>query len=393
MELPAEDRALSPAMEEVFRVGSFDAEMWETFGEVGGVAFDAAGNLHVFDPQSSRVAVADPSGAFLHEVGKPGEGPGELRAPGGFAVLRDGRVVVADMGHRAYLVYGPDGAFQRQVSMGGDGMIRLGDLLADPAGRGIVSGGGGVVVAMRGGPDGGPEIASTRPVDLLSLEGSEVETRTLVEGWRPPRDERPTTLEGGGMRFSMGIAGPRTFEPGLHTGMLPDGGVALVDSTTWAVEVRGPDGGLRRTVRRPFRPRPVTERMEEAERERQLRELEEGGGPRIRMVSQGPGGGARTVPQGAIQEMMKGRIAQMRFYPELPVVLEMRTGWDGTIWVQRRSEAPTEPGELDVVKFVPASGGASGHGIAPGAAGSSRPGGRPPPSPGRRAPHPSRSGR
>lgn len=351
VEVQAEDRPISVTWDEVFRVGSMDGARWETFGEIRGAAFDAAGNLHVFDPQSARVVVTDSTGAFLREVGEEGEGPGELRMPVAFAVLRDGRTVIADMGHRAYLLYGPEGAFQRQVSMGGDGAtLRLGDLHADPAGRGVVSGGGGTMVSMRAGPGEGPELPETRPVQLLGLDGTVASTRTLVEAWRPPRGDEPTTLAGGGIRLSMATAGPRTFEPELHVGMLPDGGMAIVDSTTWTVMVAGPGGRVLRVLRRPFEPRPVTEAVREAERARQLEELEAGGGPRMSIVSQSPGGGRSAVPQQAIREMMRGRIEAMSFYPELPVIREMAAGWDGTLWVQRRaSDEPAEAGPLDVV--------------------------------------------
>jgi hypothetical protein len=350
VELPAGDRVLEPALQEVVRVGSLDGELWETFGEVRGVAFDGAGNLHVFDPRSARVVVVAPDGTFLREVGEAGEGPGELRTPVAFAVFRDGRVVIADMGHRAYLVYGPDGRFLRQLAMAGEGgLVRLGGLQADPTGRGVVHGGGGTMVSMRAGPGASPELPDARPVELLELDGEVATARTLVEGWQPPRGDVPTTLEGGGMRFRMATAGPRTFEPGLHVGVLPDGGVAVADSSTWAVVVTGPDGAVRRVLRRPLRPRPVTERVEEAERRRQLRELEEGEGPRMSITTRTGGGATRTVPREAIEEMMRGRIEQMRFHPEIPVIREMRSGWSGILWVQRRSaDDPGEPGPVDL---------------------------------------------
>jgi DNA-binding beta-propeller fold protein YncE len=97
VDLPATDRYLPVDFEGVFRVGALDGEDWETFGEIEGLAFDEAGNLYVFDRQSSRVVVVDPQGVFLREIGQPGEGPGELRMPVTFTVLRDGTVIVADI--------------------------------------------------------------------------------------------------------------------------------------------------------------------------------------------------------------------------------------------------------------------------------------------------------
>ena len=79
IELPGQDRMINANFEELYRVGSFDGDEWETFGEIGGTAFDDAGNLYVFDRQASRVVVVDPQGNFLRDFGDAGEGPGEFR--------------------------------------------------------------------------------------------------------------------------------------------------------------------------------------------------------------------------------------------------------------------------------------------------------------------------
>jgi sugar lactone lactonase YvrE len=100
--LTGEDRALSADYEEVYRVSSFDGDVWETFGEIAGTAFDANGSLYIFDRQASRITVVDPDGNFVREFRGPGEGPGELRMALGFTVMRDGTTVVLDLGHQAY---------------------------------------------------------------------------------------------------------------------------------------------------------------------------------------------------------------------------------------------------------------------------------------------------
>lgn len=362
VELPAQDRPLAADFEEVYRIGSLDGEAWETFGDIAGVAFDAAGNLHVLDRQTSVVTVVDPSGALLREVGGPGDGPGELRMPMAFTVMRDGRVVIADLGHRAYQIFGADGSFQHMVSMGDGSVIRIGDLAPYPDGASVISGGGrSAVVSMRRGPGTGgePDAPTTRPIDRVDLSGDRAEATPLASGWLPPRDDRPQRLEGGGMTFQMSTAGPRTFEPPLLVGVLPDGGVAFADSSAYAIKVVeggvGEDGVVEgrgrptRILRRPFDPRPVTERMREAEKERRLAELEEDGGPRMRLMTSSGGGAPREVSPDAVQEMVRGQIEEMRFYPELPVLLDLATSWTGKIWAQRRGEEPTEAGPIDVL--------------------------------------------
>ena len=46
------------------------------------------------------------------------------------------------------------------------------------------------------------------------------------------------------------------------------------DSSAYALKVVGPEGDMSRVLRRPFEPRPVTERMQEDERERRAHEGE-----------------------------------------------------------------------------------------------------------------------
>lgn len=101
--------------------------------------------------------------------------------------------------------------------------------------------------------------------------------------------------------------------------------------------------------RRTFRPRPVTEEIEEAERQRRLDELAEGEAPRVSVRTQNSGGQVRTLDPDAVREMMRGRIEQLSFYPELPVLMDLDTSWEGKIWAVRRGRAPTEEGPIDVL--------------------------------------------
>jgi 6-bladed beta-propeller len=350
-DLPGEDKALAAALEDVFSVGTFDGADWETFGDIRGVAFDGAGNLYILDAQNYQVVEVDKAGKLVRQVGKQGEGPGELRSPGSFTVLRDGTIVIADLGHRAYVEFGPDGAYRRMVSFGGDGnMILIGKIVADPTGDGILSGGGGMMmVSMRGGPGAAPEQPKTRPIERIGLSGDEAVSKTLVDAWKPPSDDKPQQMSGGGMRFTVSMAGPRTFEPGLYMGALADGGVAFVDSSTYAIKVTDADGKVTRILRRPFEPKPVTPAMQEAEKKRQLEAIDNNQGPRMTMMVGGAGGGARAVDPERVKEMQKGMIAQLQFYPELPVIMDLSTGWSGRIWVVRRGSLPTDVGPVDVL--------------------------------------------
>lgn len=354
VDIPAADKAIQADFEEVYRVGSLDAELWETFGDVEDVAFDAQGNLYVFDSQDMRIVVVAPDGSFVREFGAEGEGPGEFRMAVGFTVLPDGRTVVADMGHRAYQIFSPDGRFERMVSMNAEagGIVMAGDMVPDRDGNGLFSTGGGMVaMSFSGGPGAqAPAPPTTRPIERMSLAGESVVKTVLSEGWMPKRDDTPTTIEGGGARFSMSMGGPLAFEPQLFVGALPGSGFVYSDSSTYVLRVADADGAVRRVIRRPLSPKLMTEEMQEAERARRLQELVDGQGPQVRMVMTGPGGGrAAPISQDQIREMMQSRVMQMRFYHELPVLRSMRTSWNGKIWAQRRGEAPDDPGPIDVI--------------------------------------------
>ena len=151
---------------------------------------------------------------------------------------------------------------------------------------------------------------------------------------------------------TMMFRGPEdvAFEPRLLSGILPDGGLAFSDSSAYAIKLMGPDGAVRRVLTRPIEPRRVTRGIQDAEKERRLAELEAGGGPQVRMMVAGPGGGGpQPVSQEQIKQMRRQQIDQMQFYPELPVLLDLATGWSGKIWAVRRGREAMEPGPIDLI--------------------------------------------
>jgi hypothetical protein len=102
IELPAEDLPLDADFEEIYRVGSLDGDGWDTFGRVGTVGFDGAGNLYILDTEAVRINVVDLQANLVRQFMREGQGPGEFgsdTAPAlEFAVMADGRVIVYDLG-------------------------------------------------------------------------------------------------------------------------------------------------------------------------------------------------------------------------------------------------------------------------------------------------------
>ena len=356
IELTGRDRQLEPTFNEVFRVGVLDGESWEMFATVPKVAFDALGNLYVFDRAPGvnnadlRIVIFDRSGAFVSEFGSEGEGPGEFREPANFAVLRDGTIVVGDTGHNAYQLFDPSGELVRMVRMGRVTTTRrMGNvsftttntwpILPDPR--------GGAVYSVRDMEmwEGAPQEESVprfRTIEHHRLDGEDVDTDTVVHAWLPTREDAENSVDvsdpGGilsrdlrrALNVSAGLLpSRRLFEPRVHMDLLPDGAIVYSDSSAYALKFTGAGGGRTvRTITRPFHPEPVTPRIEEEYRRRQ----EE-----------------RNSQSESRTGVLSINFELESFYPELPVILRVRTTWDGRIWVMRRGDEFFEDGSVDVL--------------------------------------------
>lgn len=296
VELPAEDRFLSADFEELYRVGSVVGGAWDTFGAVAAVDFDGAGNLYVLDDQTAQITVVDLEGGLIRQFGRRGEGPGEFSGQAwAFSVWSDGRIAVYDAGKRAFMTFGADGGFNRQIPLEGPTFISIPALQADPARISVVS--TGEVEYLDWTPLARP---SFRYVMRYGLSSDQAEVDTVATGWQP---------ETAGMAFA----------PVFKVGVLPDGAMALTDSSTYRISILGPEGGLSHVVTRPLRPEPVTRRHRAEYLER---------------------------------DWAPSRRAQLEstvFHHEIPVVRDLRTSWEGTIWVRRGGDEPDSDGPIDLL--------------------------------------------
>ena len=312
IELTGEDRILDAEFEELYRAGSLQGGDWDTFGSVAAVAFDGAGNLYILDTQASRVSVVDLTGSLVRQFGGQGEGPGEFDAGDAwaFTVLADGRTVVFDAGQREYEVFDSGGQFDRMIRLLGDAYYySIPGLQAERDGNAVLA--TGLVQTLYLPGSGSTPDPAFRPIERYVLSGAEVVPDTLAEAWKAPGN-------------------PSGFAPRLAVGVLPGGGVAFTDSSAYAIKVTTSSGEVARVLRRPFRPEPVTGRLRAAEIERQLEDV-----------------GAET--EGAWAETRREQIESMEFFDEVPVVRDLRTGWEGTIWVRRRGDEPASDGPIDVI--------------------------------------------
>ena len=79
-------------LEEIWRVGGEEDD--HIFGVMIDARSDADGNTYLLDQQLSRINVVSPTGQYLRELGREGEGPGECRMPQTMTMMPDGTVAM-----------------------------------------------------------------------------------------------------------------------------------------------------------------------------------------------------------------------------------------------------------------------------------------------------------
>jgi len=333
IQLPAEDRQLDPDIEEVYRVGALDGPEWEQFGMIAAVDFDAAGRLHILDGQAARVFVVGMDGELMREYGRAGEGPGEFEDAAWIGVAGDGRAVVFDWQRNGFHLFNPAGRAERLVRFEGDYSF-LPELDVSASGDALIPNGrvGSVSIAAALAGNRNPNTSGTRPVVRLVLNGFSVGIDTLAHAWMPGLEQRR-------FRAPNGTYPDRSLTPPLLVGALPGGGVAYSDSSAYRIKVTNPDGTLERVLVRPLLPKPMTDRMRETARQSEL-ELYD-----LQLLD---APGSYDLTDGALA-IMRERVESLEFYHELPVIRDLQTTPDGTIWVWRRGPDPVTEGPIDLV--------------------------------------------
>ena len=255
--------------------------------------------------------------------------------------MHDGRVVVADMGHRAYHLFDPGGNLERMVRMGGFAQVR--EMYPEAGGESVVRGAkmlGAVFQSVL--RDSIMVFPDTRTIERIFLTGDEAAVETAAEV-RGPAWTKPAARPFGGGPQQVIVRGDRRgFEPEVYAGVLPEGRIAFSDSSAYAIKLAERDGRISSILARPFSPEPVTERVMRAEKDRRLRDREDRPESSVsrsgdRMTVSGTGARARE------------QIETLEFAEEVPVVRDLRTSWRGRIWVLRRGDEPVSDGPIDIL--------------------------------------------
>ena len=351
---PSEDRPLAADFEEVYRIGGIEAEGWDAFTEISDLEFDARGHLYIRDEpgSSTRIVAVDGVGALAADFGRMGDGPGEFRRVGHMVARPEGGAVVVDEGHRAYLLFGADGAFERSIRFADS------DAAQPVSAERVRHGREGEALFLTRSPvasfSQGETSVSTgdRTIYRVSLdEGDEAATVPFAEGWEPRPERQVTTeAEDPSEMFGMLREAYVYFSPSMLFDVVPGGGVAYSDSSAYEVKIQTV-GAPPRVVGRPLHPQPVTEQLRERARARALEDFESSA-----EEQQTPSGLGDDVPaalreqMAAMMEAMTAGVRDMvenaSFMSEVPLVRDLRTTWKGAIWVERWGSDPLEQIDL-----------------------------------------------
>lgn len=335
------DDPLTPTTEDLYTVGAYSGEDWETLGTVAGVAFDDAGNLHILDRDAKRIVVVDQEGNLVRTIGREGEGPGEFSNPWGFGIMGDGRIVVHDFMAGLH-VFDSEGEFAEVVTLSPfDGLP--GEMMLPVSDVHFVSRGG-----MRAtGPGEEAEDDHLRDIDLFALDGSA--RQVLYRAWNlPPTPEDEEVVsenEEGQRQMSFSLGRMRAFEPGLHLGALSDGRLAVADSTGYRVKLIGMDGTVSAVLERQVDPQPVTAAVMAAERERRTEAFS--GDATVEFS--GPAG---MLEPGMVEALMANQAAQvedMVFTDVIPVIANLAVDRNDVIWIARTGPGAGGPGPIDLL--------------------------------------------
>ena len=358
--LHAQDRPLAWDFPEVWRVGGLSAPEWALFTRRDDMAFDGNGNLYVVDGEADHIVKVDAEGRLVMTIGRPGEGPGEFKSLYNVLVWPDGGIAANDGGRDVFHLFDADGNFQRMVrwrAVTGTMSLDFNSARAMRPGPrpGIIYAQGTErsltqmysALAERIGAESG-EQADERTIEALSLAGDLVTSEPLLEAWRPPRPETPAAVELGNTESMYNTLNEAPyFEPELRWDVLSGGAIAYADSSTYRVRIVR-DATILNTFTRPIAPQPVTPAIESRVRELMLRALDEEDEEPVPEAT-GVSGIDLAAIDREIEAAARKGIEDMTFYPEIPVIAEIRGAADGFVWVGRQDAVnEDDDGLIDV---------------------------------------------
>jgi hypothetical protein len=281
------------ALEEELSIGSLEGEAAYQFGQIIGVDVDADGNVYIADQQAQNVRVFDASGGYLHTLGSPGSGPGELGvAMNGVFVVGE-EVVVPDLGNARITRFMRDGELSGSERLDiAQGIPLRWDMASD----------GRIVVQRR----------KVDPADTTS--GPTGDPIVTLGGEEEPADTLAVLPPGESLQIRGGQAQVRFFNPEPIWDADPDGRLLTAKNNAMRFQVWGSDGTLQRVITLPYTPKAVTERDKQ-------------------VFLDAVGDAARQ--QGAPPEAVQAFLQQASFADNYPAFVSVALGPASSVWVQR----------------------------------------------------------
>ena len=301
----------------VFVAGGPSATEIHAISRVASLGFDGRGNLHVFDRDQYRVTTWNDEGVLVREVGRRGEGPGEFRVPRYTYTLRDGRVLVLDIGPPALWVFGPRGRYERSMR------LSPGDGRPVPGARSVYAGNRLVGVddywMSRSLPKG------QIPLFTFSFTNDSVEAAPYHTAWTPLSDQDDPLSDQNDLAML----------PTVRIAGFSDGRIAVADSVDYRIKVLSEDGEVVNVIERPIAPLPLADVAMKAERERRKAETS------TKEVTQAvsemaavlgvslPALGDEQAEQ-VVADYIEA-LKDLQFADEIPVIREIGVDWDNRI--------------------------------------------------------------
>lgn len=218
-------------LEEELSIGVLEGGADYQFGSIRDIEVGDDGLIYVIDGQAKRVAIYDPTGAFVAAFGREGEGPGEFQNPGRMTWKGD-TLVIWDWRLRRLSYFDRLGNLIRDHRP--ELPFSVGRFSYRPDGRLWAQRGPAYFMPPR------PEVDGTGWLVLLDLAAESADTilRWEENSSFSVRTENFMTVQ------------PRPYAPQLEWTAARDGRVYVGRGTEYAIDVYAPDGERVRTLTR-----------------------------------------------------------------------------------------------------------------------------------------------
>jgi hypothetical protein len=218
---------------------------------------DVEGNVYLLDQQLNHATVVSPEGEILRELGREGDGPGEVRTPQDLIMTPDGAVAFAQQMPGKFIKVSRDGvpAGNFDMTLGGDDEAGF-SIISTCAHRGDVM----IVGSLRAAPIENGQSRSSY-LSLIDAEGNELtryrEHKTILDFQKPHFVES---------EMLACFLGAYAIGPGGRV-------YCARDRNSYAIEAYKADGTLEMVIERDFTNRPRTQR--ELDRMNELFEVQD----------------------------------------------------------------------------------------------------------------------